>query len=73
MNFEKKKFLLSIFFPILFVGALWLIKISEIILNEDFSGFGLYPLKIKGILMNPPIADKTARVIRGMVITDEDS
>ncbi len=50
MNFEKKKFLLSIFFPILFVGALWLIKISEIILNEDFSGFGLYPLKIKGII-----------------------
>ncbi|PIP54005.1 MAG: rhomboid family intramembrane serine protease [Bacteroidetes bacterium CG23_combo_of_CG06-09_8_20_14_all_32_9] len=50
MNFEKKKFLLSIFFPALFVGMLWLIKVSELVLNEDFSSFGLYPLKIKGII-----------------------
>lgn len=50
MNFEKKKFLLSLFFPLLFVGLLWLIKISEIILNEDFSSFGLYPLQIKGLI-----------------------
>lgn len=50
MNFEKKKFLISLFFPFLFIGCIWIVKISELILNEDFSGFGLYPLKIKGII-----------------------
>ncbi|NCO56464.1 MAG: rhomboid family intramembrane serine protease [Bacteroidetes bacterium CG_4_10_14_3_um_filter_31_20] len=50
MNFEKKKLFLSLFFPCIFVGLLWLIKIYEITLNEDFSSFGLYPLKLKGII-----------------------
>ncbi|MBI5540984.1 MAG: rhomboid family intramembrane serine protease [Bacteroidia bacterium] len=50
MNFEKKKFLISLFFPFLFIGSIWIVKTSELILNEDFSSFGLYPLKIKGII-----------------------
>ncbi len=50
MNFEKKKFLLSLVFPLFFVFLLWLVKISEIILDEDFSSYGLYPLQVKGLL-----------------------
>jgi membrane associated rhomboid family serine protease len=50
MNFEKKKFVLSLVFPLFFVFILWLIKISEIILNEDFTSLGLYPLQVKGLL-----------------------
>ena len=50
MNFEKKKFLISLVFPLFFTGLLWLIKISEIILEEDFTSFGLYPLQIKGLI-----------------------
>ncbi len=50
MNFEKKKLFLSLFFPSLFVGLLWLIKIIELTLCKDFSSFGLYPHKIKGII-----------------------
>lgn len=50
MNFEKKKLILSLFFPAFFVGIIWIIKISELTLNKDFSSFGLYPLKIKGII-----------------------
>lgn len=50
MNFEKKKFLLSLVFPLFFIGLLWLIKLSELILNKDFTSFGLYPLQIKGLI-----------------------
>lgn len=50
MNFEKKKFLLSLVFPIFFIGVLWLIKVSELILGEDFTSFGLYPLQTKGLI-----------------------
>ena len=50
MNFEKKKFILSLYFPVLFVGLLWLIKIYEIVLNEDLTSLGLFPLQVKGLI-----------------------
>jgi len=50
MNFEKKKLLLSLVFPLFFTGLLWVIKLSELILSEDFTSFGLYPLQIKGLI-----------------------
>jgi len=50
MNFEKKKFLLSLFFPFLFVMLLWIIKIWELTTCTDFSTFGIYPHKIKGLI-----------------------
>ncbi|MDR3610976.1 MAG: rhomboid family intramembrane serine protease [Ignavibacteriaceae bacterium] len=46
---DKKKLITSIFFPLGFVVLLWVIKLSEIIFNFDFTRFGILPGSIKGI------------------------
>ncbi len=48
-KFEKVKFFHSLWFPLLFVAILWLVKGVEIISDGDFSAYGLYPLDIKGL------------------------
>lgn len=50
MKEERKRFLLSLIFPMLFIWILWIIKISEILLHLDFSFLGIFPLKTKGLM-----------------------
>jgi len=50
MNPDKRKFIHSLVFPTFFLLIIWLIKISEFILNTDFSTFGVYPQKVKGLI-----------------------
>ena len=47
--FYRKKFLLSIIVPALFVALMWLVKIAEVLFVTDFSVTGIYPLTLKGI------------------------
>ena len=47
--FYRKKFLLSIMIPGIFVFVMWLVKIIEVLFDLDFSGFGIYPLSVKGL------------------------
>lgn len=47
--FYRKKLLLSIIIPALFIGLMWLVKIAEILLDADFSKGGINPLTISGI------------------------
>lgn len=47
--FYRKKFLLSLIIPALFVFVMWFLKITEIIFETDFSFLGIYPLSIKGL------------------------
>jgi membrane associated rhomboid family serine protease len=47
--FYRKKFLLSIIIPGIFVFLMWLVKITELLFEIDFSGFGIYPLTARGL------------------------
>ena len=47
--FYRKKLLLSILIPGIFVCVMWLARIIEILFNIDLSGFGIYPLSLKGL------------------------
>ena len=54
--FYKKKLLLSIIIPGIFVCIMWLVKITEVLFDIDLSGFGIYPLTargLQGILFSP--------------------
>lgn len=56
MNPEKKKFLYSLVFPGLFVVLIWIVKISELILDTHFTHWGVYPLQpenLTGIISGP--------------------
>jgi membrane associated rhomboid family serine protease len=46
---DKKKFITSLIFPVGFVLLLWIIKISEIIFNFNFTTFGILPGSVKGL------------------------
>lgn len=50
MKEEKKRFLLSLIFPLFFILILWIIKISEIILDLDLAFLGIFPQKAKGLI-----------------------
>jgi membrane associated rhomboid family serine protease len=47
--FYKKKLLLSIIVPGIFVFLMWLVKIVELLFDIDLSGLGIYPLEAKGL------------------------
>ena len=47
--FYRKKFLLSMIIPGIFVFLMWLVKIVEILFETDFTGFGIYPLTARGL------------------------
>jgi len=56
--FYKKKLLLSMFIPGIFVFLMWLVKIIEVLFETDFSFLGIYPLEAKGlpgIILSPLI------------------
>ena len=50
MNEEQRKMYRSLILPGIFVIVLWLVKIFELTTNTDLSVYGLYPLKLKGLL-----------------------
>jgi membrane associated rhomboid family serine protease len=47
--FYRKKLLLSIIIPGIFVLFMWLVKIIELLFEIDFSGSGIFPLSVKGL------------------------
>lgn len=47
--FYRKKLLLNLIIPGIFVFILWLVKITEVIFNIDLSGFGIYPQTVRGL------------------------
>jgi len=48
-TFYRKKFLLSLIIPLTFIFLIWLVKIIELLFEADFSGFGIYPLTVRGL------------------------
>jgi len=56
IEYEKRKFIHSLVFPLFFLLVIWMIKIIEVSLDLNFATWGIYPLKlkgIKGILLSP--------------------
>jgi membrane associated rhomboid family serine protease len=54
--FYRKKLLLSMIIPGIFVFMMWLVKIIEVLFETDLSRFGIYPLTaqgLPGILFSP--------------------
>jgi len=49
MNQEKKKFYYSLLFPAFFVIIIWLIKITETVLDAHFYTLGIYPLRVENL------------------------
>jgi len=47
--FYRKKLLLSMIIPGIFVFMMWLVKLIEILFETDFSRFGIYPLTARGL------------------------
>ena len=47
--FYRKKFLLSIIIPIIFIAVMWMARIVEVLFELDFSGRGIYPLTARGL------------------------
>jgi membrane associated rhomboid family serine protease len=55
-EFYRKKFLLSMIIPGIFVFLMWLVKIVELLFGLDLSNLGIYPLTkrgLPGILFSP--------------------
>jgi membrane associated rhomboid family serine protease len=54
--FYRKKLLLSMIIPGIFIFFMWLVKIIEVLFEIDLSRYGIYPLAAKGlsgILLSP--------------------
>jgi membrane associated rhomboid family serine protease len=49
LKVEQKQILYALFFPVLFIIALWLIRLTEQSLGVDWSSWGIYPGKISGL------------------------
>jgi membrane associated rhomboid family serine protease len=47
--FYRKKLFLSVIIPGIFVLLMWLVKITEVLMEIDLSGYGIYPLTVKGL------------------------
>ena len=50
MNIERKRFLLSLIFPGIFLIIIWIIKVVEVSQHQDFTFLGIFPLRIKGLI-----------------------
>lgn len=47
---DKKRFILSFIPTAIFVGLLWLIHVTSVVLDLDLTFLGLHPLKAKGLI-----------------------
>ncbi len=50
VEMEKKIFRYSLFIPSLFILAMWLVKITEIVLDIRFVHFGMHPRNLDGLI-----------------------
>jgi membrane associated rhomboid family serine protease len=50
MSEEKRKFILSLYYPLGFLLLLWIIKIAEVAFGISFINFGLLPHHISGLI-----------------------
>jgi membrane associated rhomboid family serine protease len=69
-NLEKRRFYISLAFPVLFLVILWLIKLIEYSLDLNFAYWGIYPLRmkgLKGILFSPLIHSSFKHLINNTV------
>jgi membrane associated rhomboid family serine protease len=48
-TFYRKRFFLSLIIPGIFISLMWLVKITEVLFEADFSVFGIYPLTVRGL------------------------
>jgi membrane associated rhomboid family serine protease len=48
-DFYRKKLLLSMIIPGIFIFFMWLVKIVEVLFDLDLTGFGIFPLTLKGL------------------------
>ncbi len=48
-RFFRKRILLSMIIPGIFVFTMWMVKIIEVLFNLDLSDFGILPLTLKGL------------------------
>ncbi len=74
-QFEKIKLLNSLFYPAVFVGIIWVVKILEIMLDTRFSTFGIMPQKLSGLvgiiaapLLHGDLAHLTANSLPALVL-----
>lgn len=49
-TFCKKRFFLSLIIPGIFIFLIWFVKVTEVLFEADFSGFGIYPLTVRGLV-----------------------
>jgi membrane associated rhomboid family serine protease len=49
IEYEKKKFIHSLVFPLFFLLVIWMIKVIEVSLDLNFATWGIYPLHLKGL------------------------
>jgi membrane associated rhomboid family serine protease len=47
--FYRKKLLLNMIIPGIFVFLMWMVKLIEVLFEADFTRFGIYPLSVKGL------------------------
>ena len=47
--FFRKKVFLSMIIPGIFITIMWLVKITELLMDTELSGLGIYPLTVKGL------------------------
>lgn len=47
--FYRKKMFLAMIIPGIFITLMWLVKITELLLDRDLSVLGIYPLTVKGL------------------------
>jgi len=47
---KKKNLFSSLFFPVVLITTIWMVKLSEIVLEVDFSQYGIFPRKIEGLI-----------------------
>ena len=50
IKLEKKIFKYSLFIPSLFLIIIWLVKLAEIVLNMNFTNFGMHPRNADGLI-----------------------
>ncbi|MFC2102336.1 rhomboid family intramembrane serine protease, partial [Bacteroidota bacterium] len=49
MDPERRKLIRSLFFPAIFVFAIWFVKALEVILDTSFARYGLSPMQWQGL------------------------
>ncbi|MCX7862136.1 MAG: rhomboid family intramembrane serine protease [Bacteroidales bacterium] len=49
-NIEIKRFWIAVFFPAIYVFIIWFVYFLEIVFEVDFSHYGVYPQKLKGLI-----------------------